>query len=370
MNGGEAEIVDIDRKRVRFRDADGREFNLAPTDPQLRHLDHAYCSTVHAAQGRTARAAIAVLDAGGAADRELFHVELSRVSHAFLLLTDDREALVELLEAREGIEDGALEALGVDPAQIPAGGPGGVRGPGPRLAGAPATGRETSTLPFFLPGYRETMARAAALAEIEDLPADMRRFVDTMLVEHEAHLARDREVEGTSPSGSRRTGGAGRSSAGRPGRKRARWKRSPDTPPGARTGRCFWRKAAGSRKPAPNLRAADSGRRAPSPCAMPGGLTGTRPRGPKRSNGRTFSTTRSGSNRGGERFATRRPGSLDERPELEDRARQAHPSRLAPPTVLEDYAGWSARADAVTERWRAMGGDTAESQAHLEPSEG
>ena len=194
VNGGEAEIVGIDRKRVRFRDADGREFNLALADPQLRHLDHAWCSTVHAAQGRTARAAIAVLEAGGAADRELFHVELSRVSDAFLLLTDDREALVELLEAREGIEDGALEALGVDPAEIPAVDPEVFADLAHDWRALRQRADETDTLPFFLPGYRETMARAAALSEIEDLPADMRPFIDTMLVEHEAHLARDREI--------------------------------------------------------------------------------------------------------------------------------------------------------------------------------
>ena len=118
VNGGEAEILEIGYKRVRFRDGD-REFGLGLTDPQLRHLDHAYCSTVHAAQGRTARSAIAVLDAGGRADRELLHVELSRVSEAFLLLTDDREALVERLEAHDGSEDGALEALGIDLAEPP-----------------------------------------------------------------------------------------------------------------------------------------------------------------------------------------------------------------------------------------------------------
>ena len=141
VNGGEAEIVEIDYRRVRFRDGEGSEFNLALTDPQLRHLDHAYCSTVHAAQGRTAHAAIAVLDAGGAADRQLFHVELSRVSDRFLLLTDDREALIELLEARPGFEDGALEALGVDPAEIPAVDLEVFCGPGRRLAGSPARGR-------------------------------------------------------------------------------------------------------------------------------------------------------------------------------------------------------------------------------------
>ena len=76
--GPRRDRVKIGYKRVRFRDGE-REFSIALTDPQLRHLDHAYCSTVHSAQGRTARGAIAVLDAGGWVDRELFHVELSRV---------------------------------------------------------------------------------------------------------------------------------------------------------------------------------------------------------------------------------------------------------------------------------------------------
>ena len=57
-------------------------------------------------------------------------------------------------------------------------------------------GEETNTLPFFLTGYRDVMARAAALAQIEDLPEDMRRLTGTMLAEHEGHLARDREVRG------------------------------------------------------------------------------------------------------------------------------------------------------------------------------
>ena len=194
VNGGEAEIVEIGYERVRFRDGDGREFNLALKDPQLRHLDHAYCSTVHSAQGRTARAAIAVLDAGGAADRELFHVELSRVSESFLLLTDDREALIELLEARAVTEDGALEALGVDPAAIPAVDLEVFLALAEDWKALRRQAEETETIPFFLPGYRGVMARAAALSTIEDLPADMRRLTDTMLAEHEEHLARDREV--------------------------------------------------------------------------------------------------------------------------------------------------------------------------------
>ena len=201
VNGGEAEIVEIGYKRVRFRDGEGREFNLALKDPQLRHLDHAYCSTVHAAQGRTARAAIAVLDADGWVDRELFHVELSRVTEEFLLLTDDRDALVERLKAPDLGEDGALEALGIDLSEPPAVDPEVFAALAADWRALLREGEETNTVPFygtsvFLTGYREVMARAAALAQIEDLPEDMRRLTDTMLAEHEGHLARDREVQG------------------------------------------------------------------------------------------------------------------------------------------------------------------------------
>ena len=195
VNGGEAEIVEIGHKRVRFRDGE-REFSIALTDPQLRHLDHAYCSTVHSAQGRTARGAIAVLDAGGWVDPELFHVELSRVSEAFLLLTDDREALIERLEAQDWSEDGALEALGIDLSEPPVVDPEEFAALAADWRALLREGEETNTLPFFLTGYRDVMARAAALAQIEDLPEDMRRFTGTMLAEHEGHLARDREVRG------------------------------------------------------------------------------------------------------------------------------------------------------------------------------
>ncbi|MCY4590494.1 MAG: relaxase domain-containing protein [Alphaproteobacteria bacterium] len=193
VNGGEAEIVGIDAKRVRFRDGD-REFGLPRGDPQLRHLDHAYSNTVHAAQGRTARGAIAVLDASPTADMELFHVELSRVTDSFLLLTDDREALIEGLEARGPGEDGALEALGIDPAAEPAVDPAAFAALARDWRALTDRAEAAGTGAASLPGYREIMERADALAERGDLPVDMRRLVDAMLDAHEAHLAREREV--------------------------------------------------------------------------------------------------------------------------------------------------------------------------------
>ncbi len=360
VNGGEAGIVDIDYKRVRFRDGEGQEFNLALTDPQLRHLDHAYCSTVHSAQGRTARAAIAVLDAGGAADRELFHVELSRAADDFLLLTDDREALVALLEARPGIDEGALEALGMDPASIPAVDPEVFAGLARDWRALRQEAGETKTIPFFLPGYREVMARTVALSEIEDLPADMRRFVDGMLAEHEAHHARDREVKALT-------------------RKiQENWRRWPELGWAASVrgcavdelpGHAAWREEGtalleeGRRLAEAGARAGDAARHLH---AMPGGLAGLE------GAARTLERTRRLDD--ARRLEPKRrmlrgeaAALLDERRKQEALARQAHPSGFAPPTVLEEYAHWSARVEALVERWWAMGGGAAMALSGGEP---
>ena len=336
---------------MRFRDAEGRAFNLALTDPQLRHLDHAYCSTVHSAQGRTARAAIAVLEAGGAADRELFHVELSRVSHAFTLLTDDREALVALLEAREGIEEGALEALGVDPVQIPPVDPEVFADLAEDWRALQRRAEETNTLPFFLPGYREVMARAVALSEIEDLPADMRRFVDGMVAEHETHLARDREVKALT-------------------RKiQENWQRWPELGWAASAHGCAvdelpryaaWREEGsalleeGSRRlaEARSDRRAGDGGAARHLHAMPGALAGLESAARALERARALDDAR---RLEPERQALRGEAIrlLEERRELEERAREAHPSGFAPPTGLQGYADWTERCEALTARWRA-----------------
>ena len=114
INGKHAEILSIARANVRMRTRDGREIVMARDDPQLHHLDHAYSSTVHAAQGITCDRAIAVLDTerGGVADQATFYVELTRARDNVVLLTDDREALIEALETAPAGEMSALNAIG------------------------------------------------------------------------------------------------------------------------------------------------------------------------------------------------------------------------------------------------------------------
>ena len=113
INGERAELLWIGPVNVRMRTQDGREIAMRHDDPQLHHLDHAYSSTVHAAQGLTCDRVIAVLDTDRApADQAMFYVELTRARDNVVLLTDDREALIEALETAPAEELSALRAIG------------------------------------------------------------------------------------------------------------------------------------------------------------------------------------------------------------------------------------------------------------------
>ena len=113
-NGERAEVLETGTKALRLRLADGRDMTFARDDPQLRHLAYAYASTVHAAQGQTHERVIAVLDtgAGPLVNRQTLYVQLSRAREQAVVLTDNREQLVEVLEANTGERLTALEAIG------------------------------------------------------------------------------------------------------------------------------------------------------------------------------------------------------------------------------------------------------------------
>ena len=63
VNSRTAEVVEVRDGRVTFRLEDGKNLELGRGDPQLRHLDHAWASTVHAFQGRTVDNVIAAMEA-------------------------------------------------------------------------------------------------------------------------------------------------------------------------------------------------------------------------------------------------------------------------------------------------------------------
>ena len=113
VNSGTAEVAAVRDGKVTFRLEDGRTLDLAPGDPQLRHLDRAWASTVHAFQGRTVDTVIAAMEANHPhlTTQKSFYVEISRARDRAELVTDDKGALKEQLEAVTGERISALEAV-------------------------------------------------------------------------------------------------------------------------------------------------------------------------------------------------------------------------------------------------------------------
>ena len=119
VNSGTAEVAAVRGGHVTFRLEDGRALDLAPGDPQLRHLDRAWASTVHAFQGRTVDTVIAAMEANHPhlTTQKSFYVEISRARDRAELVTDDRAALKEQLETATGERIAALEAVEPDKAK-------------------------------------------------------------------------------------------------------------------------------------------------------------------------------------------------------------------------------------------------------------
>ena len=117
MNSQAAEVTDVRDKRVTFRIEDGRVLDMTSADSQLRHVDRAWASTVHAFQGRTVDTVIAAMEANhpDLTNQKTLYVEISRARDRAELVTDDARALRERLEAATGERIAALEAFGERP---------------------------------------------------------------------------------------------------------------------------------------------------------------------------------------------------------------------------------------------------------------
>ena len=97
-----------------FQLEDGKKLELGRNDPQLRHLDHAWASTVHAFQGRTVDNVIAAMEARHPhlTTQKSFYVEISRARDRAELVTDDAAELRAQLQAVAGERIAALEGIG------------------------------------------------------------------------------------------------------------------------------------------------------------------------------------------------------------------------------------------------------------------
>ena len=132
VNSRTAEVVSTERGRVTFKLEDGRRLRLSANDPQLRHLDHAWASTVHAFQGRTVDTVIAAMEARHPhlTTQKSFYVEISRARDRAELVTDNVVQLREQLQDATGERIAALEGVPVFDGHAPTIDMGGAGKPG------------------------------------------------------------------------------------------------------------------------------------------------------------------------------------------------------------------------------------------------
>ena len=152
VNSGLAEVIGVKNGQVLFRLEDGRSLELGKIDAQLRHIDRAWASTVHAFQGRTVDNVIAAMEAKhpNLTTQKSFYVEISRARDRAELVTDDAGALREQLEAVTGERISALEGIGEKPALD--------------------AERAGKALPGLAEPEREAVVEPSPVAEIEQKP--------------------------------------------------------------------------------------------------------------------------------------------------------------------------------------------------------
>ncbi|MDE0034638.1 MAG: AAA family ATPase [Deltaproteobacteria bacterium] len=120
VNSRTAEVSEVGKGRVTLRLEEGRNLELGRNDLQLRHLDHAWASTVHAFQGRTVDNVIAAMEARHPhlTTQKSFYVEISRARDRAELVTDDAKELRAQLQAVTGERIAALEGVGETAAAV------------------------------------------------------------------------------------------------------------------------------------------------------------------------------------------------------------------------------------------------------------
>ncbi len=112
VNGQIARVAGIEEDAVRFELEDGDTITLGEGDPQLRFVDHAWASTIHAFQGGTVDTVIAAMESRNPSlvNQKSLYVAISRARYRAELITDNAGELADHLERASGERVSALDA--------------------------------------------------------------------------------------------------------------------------------------------------------------------------------------------------------------------------------------------------------------------
>ena len=106
-NGDRVRVIDVKADRVELENDKGRRIELDGNRPL--HLEHAYATTVHSAQGLSTDRMMVDLDTRSlTTGRDLYYVAISRARYEATIYTNSRSELPEALN-REAIKTAALD---------------------------------------------------------------------------------------------------------------------------------------------------------------------------------------------------------------------------------------------------------------------
>jgi ATP-dependent exoDNAse (exonuclease V) alpha subunit len=120
-NGQQLRVERIDGTQISARDAQGHLQTLDTAVLRDSHLEHAYCSTAYAAQGKTADRVFVHAESfrTNLATQQSFYVAVSRAQDEVRIYTDDREKLIGQVERESGQKSQALERSTAIPEREP-----------------------------------------------------------------------------------------------------------------------------------------------------------------------------------------------------------------------------------------------------------
>jgi len=112
VNGRTAEVVAIDSDEglLVVRNKTGKRRTLDMANVADRHIRPGWVQTIHAAQGATSDRVMAHLESFRSnVDARIAYVAISRAKTHAAIYTDDRVALVDAIEGRDGAKVGAID---------------------------------------------------------------------------------------------------------------------------------------------------------------------------------------------------------------------------------------------------------------------
>ena len=114
-NGAQAQVLDLTKNKVKLMTENHGIQSLPTRDSDFKHIDHAYSMTAFASQGKTVDSVIGILRSKEShielSHQRSFYVSLSRARHHAVIVTDNKERLIQSLSEKTGAKTSALEMI-------------------------------------------------------------------------------------------------------------------------------------------------------------------------------------------------------------------------------------------------------------------